>query len=72
MGAQDNLTLAKDFIAKTGTKSFPMVWESNASTWRHYGIRINSETWLLDKQGNRVGSKMFALNDKAAIQKAIS
>ena len=71
MGSQDNLALAKDFIDRTGTKSFTMVWEQGGSSWRHYGIRLNSETWLLDKNGNRIGKKMFGLDQEADILKAI-
>lgn len=48
-----------------------MVWEQGGSSWRHYGIRLNSETWLLDKNGNRLGKKMFSLDDKAEILKLI-
>ncbi len=71
LGSQDSLSLARDFIDRTGTKSFPMVWEQSGSTWRHYGIRLNSETCLLDKNGNRIGTKMYSLDGKAAILEAI-
>ena len=67
LGAQDNLELARDFIAKTGTRSFPMVWDKSLESWRHYGIQINSETWLLDRYGNRAGPKRFGFDDNKVL-----
>lgn len=63
LGAQDDLALARDFVAKTGIRSFSMVWDASFTTWRHYGIQVNSETWLLDKFGRRVGQKRFGLDE---------
>ncbi len=67
LGAQDDLELARDFIAKTGTRSFPMVWDKSFDSWRHYGIQINSQTWLLDRFGNRVGAKRFGFDEKTLL-----
>ena len=62
LGAQDDLALARDFVAKTGIRSFPMVWDASFASWRHYGIQVNSETWMLDKTGARVGPKRFGFD----------
>ena len=72
LGAQDDFAYAQDFVEKTGIASFRMVWDSSFASWRHYGITINSETWLIDTNGNRMGKKMFGLDNKDAILSAIS
>ena len=63
VGAQDDLELAEQFIERTGIESFTMLWDPSFESWRHYEIRINSEVWLLDTNGNRVGQKFFALDE---------
>lgn len=65
IGAQDDLDLAETFIERTGVESFQMLWDPSFESWRHYGIRVNSEVWLLDTDGNRVGEQFFALDHDA-------
>ncbi|MGI9600548.1 MAG: TlpA family protein disulfide reductase [Acidimicrobiales bacterium] len=63
VGAQDDLALAEQFIERTGIESFTMLWDPGFESWLHYGIQVNSEVWLLDTNGNRVGNKFFALDE---------
>ena len=63
VGAQDDLALAEQFIERTGIESFSMVWDPSFESWLHYGIQINSEVWLLDPDGNRIGQKFFGLDE---------
>lgn len=55
IGGRDNLDLAKDFVAETGT-TFTMLWSESSDAWRHFAILENSDFWLIDKDGNRIDS----------------
>ncbi len=55
IGAQDDLAFAERFVAETGT-TFTMLWSDSFDSWRHYGVSRNSDFWLLDHSGNRVGN----------------
>ncbi len=32
-----------------------MLWSESSESWRHYAVRRNSDFWLLDAKGNRIG-----------------
>ena len=63
VGAQDNLALAKDFLADTGISSATMLWSDSFDSWRHYEINNNSDMWLLDANGNRVGERFYKFDE---------
>ena len=54
LGTQDNLNLAKDFIAKTGTKSFPMLWDKSFESWKQLGITGQPAAIIFDANGNEL------------------
>ena len=39
-----------------------MLWDPSFESWIHYDIRRNSDVWLIDQQGNRIGERFFALD----------
>lgn len=43
MGAQDDFLLALDFIESTGTVTPTMLWDPSFTTWRGFGVQINSQ-----------------------------
>ena len=43
MGAQDDFVYAQDFIATTGTETPTMLWDPSLTTWRGFGVSINSQ-----------------------------
>lgn len=43
LGAQDDFTLAQDFISRTGTETPTMLWDPSLTTWIDYGVRTNSQ-----------------------------
>ena len=55
IGGQDDLSLARDFVASTGT-TFPMLWSESTDVWRHFVVQRNSDVWLVDKDGNRINN----------------
>lgn len=61
VGAFDDLDYAHRFVADTGT-TFTMLWSDSAEAWSHYGVRVNSHFWILDANGNRVGTSSQAYN----------
>jgi len=67
LGSQQDQAAAQAFARDTGITSVTMLWDPTGSTWKHYGIVQNSETWLLDAKGNRIGRKMFGLDAKARV-----
>ena len=54
VGAYDGLAYARRFVEDTGV-TFTMLWSDSLDAWRHYGVRSNSDFWLLDSVGNRIG-----------------
>lgn len=66
VGAFDDLDYAHRFVADTGT-TFTMLWSDSADVWNHYGVRVNSHFWVLDANGNRVGTSSQAY-DRALVE----
>ena len=56
------MALAQSFVTGTGT-TFTMLWDSTSESWRHYGVQRNSDLWLLDPNGNRVGERFYRLDE---------
>ena len=48
MGAQDDFDYALRFVADTGVTTPTMVWDPSFTTWRQYGINVNSSMILLN------------------------
>ena len=48
-------------MANTGT-TFTMLWDPTFESWSHYGVQRNSDLWLLDPSGNRVGERFYRLD----------
>ena len=61
---------AKRFVDSTGT-TFTMLWDSTYQSWRHYGVQRNSDLWLLDPSGNRVGERFYKL-DKNYVEELLA
>jgi hypothetical protein len=38
LGTQADLDAARGFVADTGTRSFPMLWDPSSRSWRDLGI----------------------------------
>jgi hypothetical protein len=55
VGAQDSYDYALDFVAATGTTSFPMVWDESFESWRELGIAGQPQGRLLDQNGQMLG-----------------
>ena len=66
IGAQDDLSLARDFVSTTGV-TFTMLWSESSEAWRQFAIRSNSEFWLIDKDGNRIDNSA-TLYDESHIE----
>ena len=54
LGTQDDLTLAKDFVAK-GKITFPMVWDKSFASWRQLGITSQPAGVLVSADGKQLG-----------------
>ena len=48
MGAQDDFNLALSFVTDFGVTTPTMVWDPSFTTWRQYGINVNSSMILLN------------------------
>lgn len=46
VGAQDDFPYAQDFIYSTGTMAPTMLWDPSFSTWRAFGVTVNSQMML--------------------------
>jgi len=56
MGTQDDLGQAEDFVARHGTTTPLMTWDSGFDTWDHYGIRGQPNLIFVDGSGIELGS----------------
>ncbi len=61
---------AKRFVSDTGT-TFTMLWDPTFESWRHYGVQRNSDLWLLDPNGDRVGERFYRL-DESYVEELLS
>ncbi len=50
----NSLSAAESFVNSKGL-TFTNLWDESDTVHEHYGSR-NSQVWLLDKDGNRVGN----------------
>ncbi len=48
MGAQDDFKFALSFVTDFGVTTPTMVWDPSFTTWRQYGINVNSSMILLN------------------------
>ena len=62
IGAQDDLALARDFVASAGT-TFTMLWSESVEAWRHFGVQHLSDFWLVDPNGNRIDNISTPFDD---------
>lgn len=46
MGGQDDFNQALGFVTNLGVATPTMVWDPSSTTWRQYGIRVNSSMIL--------------------------
>ena len=46
LGTQDDLALAEDFVARTGTTSFRMLWDPTFHAWAQLGV-VSQPAWML-------------------------
>jgi hypothetical protein len=54
LGTQDDLALARDFVAK-GRITFPMLWDSSFDSWRALGISSQPSAVLVAADGHELG-----------------
>ncbi len=54
VGTQDSLAYAEEFIATTGTTSFPMLWDPSFESWQQLGIRGQPAGMLATADGTVV------------------
>lgn len=54
LGTQDDLRLARDFVAK-GKITFPMLWDSSSLSWRRLGILSQPAAVLVSADGRELG-----------------
>ena len=40
-----------------------MLWDPTSDSWNHYGIRSNSDFWMLDGSGNRLADRFNGLDE---------
>ena len=45
-------------MEQTGV-TFTMLWDSTRDSWRHYSVRSNSSSLMLDRSGDPLGNVFF-------------
>ncbi len=55
VGTQDDLDYANEFVATTGTVSFPMVWDATFESWLQLGITGQPAGMLATADGTLIG-----------------
>jgi len=69
LGTQDDLALAKNFVATRGT-TFPMLWDRTFQSWRAVGILGQPAAILLDRQGQEVKRWLGAFDEGEVLRLA--
>ena len=55
LGTQDSAEEAVEFVASTGTLSFPMFWDETFVTWQVFGVGAQPAAALLAPDGELLG-----------------
>lgn len=50
----NNLGSGKTFVQRYRL-TFTNLWDGSSEVWEHYGSPYTSRTWLIDRNGNRIG-----------------
>lgn len=65
LGTQDDLRLARDFVAK-GKLTFPMLWDSSFDSWRQLKISSQPAAVLVSADGRELGRWTGRIDAKEA------
>jgi hypothetical protein len=65
LGTQDDLRLARDFVAK-GRITFPMLWDKSSDSWRQLGIRSQPSAVLVAADGRELGRWQGRIDSRKA------
>lgn len=68
LGAQDNYEYALEFVDTTGTTSFPMVWDPEFTSWRHFDVFGQPQVRLLDRNGALVAAWSGAIPEDDVLE----
>ncbi len=68
VGTQDSLSYAEEFVATTGTSSFPMLWDPSFDSWRQLGIRGQPAGMLATAGGTLVAQWRGAIPEDEVLQ----
>jgi hypothetical protein len=73
MGAQDDFPYAQDFIDSTGTTTPAMLWDPSSTTWRAFGVSINSQMMVASPDLTQATGLFFGFGpeDQEAILAAL-
>ena len=66
LGTQDDLALARDFVADGGI-TFTMLWDESFESWIQLGVRGQPTAILFDAGGKPLGTWTGLLDERAVL-----
>ncbi len=64
MGAQDSFVYAQDFIETTGAVTPTMLWDPSLTTWRGFGVSINSQMLVASSDLTQMTNLFYGFGDE--------
>jgi hypothetical protein len=44
-----------------------MYWDPSFESWRYFGVRVNSEAWIVSADGSLIGERFFGFDTDAIL-----
>lgn len=72
LGSEDSLAGAREFVAETGVRSLPMLWDESGQAWEELGIRSRPTAMLFDRRGRLQKQWHGIFDEREALELAAS
>lgn len=72
LGTQDDLALARDFVERTGTASFPMLWDETFDSWAALGVFSQPAWGLFSTSGEFIEGGLGSFDAASVLRRAAS
>lgn len=70
LGTQDSADMARDFVERGGTHSFPVYWDETFVSWEVFGIRSQPAAAMLSPDGEVLAGWLGAFDEAEVLRLA--
>ena len=70
MGAQDSLSMAREFLEITGVATPLMIWDESFATWAYYGVTAQPTAILVAADGQPIAGWLGRFDEEEVLRLA--